>query len=428
MGNTVISIEQLSKIYRLGEVGTGTLSHDIRKWWYAIKGKENPYEKIADFNYRDRKADSDYVYALKEINYQVQQGDVLGVIGKNGAGKSTLLKILAKTTSPTAGVIRIKGKIASLLEVGTGFHPDLTGRENVYLNGSILGMSKKEISKKFDELVAFSGVERYIDTPVKRYSSGMTVRLAFSVAAHLEPDILIVDEVLAVGDAEFQKKCIGKMQDVSATNGRTVLFVSHNMTAITNLCTKGLYLENGQVAYTGTAVEAVSRYLKDNLNQAATSFDFSKVQNRGGAGRLLVQSLLLIDSSEESVERIGVAEPFSFILKFKSRQVQKGFVRVIIGVYNEYDDPVARFDSFIANTDSLLFDGQEAEAKCLIEGLNLVPGVYFLNIALYLNDVLEDYLQYKCSFEIIDNDYFKTGKNFSADLTKVLARHKWLII
>lgn len=427
MKDTVISIEQLSKIYRLGEVGTGTLSHDIRKWWFAFKGRGNPYEKIAEVNYRDRKAQGDYVFALKDINYQVKQGDVLGIIGKNGAGKSTLLKILAKTTSPTTGVIKIKGKIASLLEVGTGFHPDLTGRENVYLNGSILGMSKKEIQKKFDELVAFSGVERYIDTPVKRYSSGMTVRLAFSVAAHLEPDILIVDEVLAVGDAEFQKKCIGKMQDVSAANGRTVLFVSHNMTAITNLCTKGLYLSNGQVAFTGTAAEAVSRYLKDNLNQESTSFDFSEVQQRGGAGRLIMQSLLLVNKDGIAVESVGIAEPFSFTLKFKSTQIEKGFIRVIIGVYNEFDDPVARFDSFISNTESLLLNGEEAEAICNIEGLHLVPGVYFLNIALYLNDVLEDYLQYKCSFEISDNDFFKTGKNFPSDLTKVLARHKWVM-
>jgi lipopolysaccharide transport system ATP-binding protein len=427
LGDTVISIENICKVYRLGEVGTGTLSHDIRKWWFSVRGKKNPYEKIAEVNYRDRKADTDYVYALKDINYEVKQGDVLGVIGKNGAGKSTLLKILAKTTSPTSGLIKIKGKIASLLEVGTGFHPDLTGRENVYLNGSILGMTRAEIAKKFDELVAFSGVERYIDTPVKRYSSGMTVRLAFSVAAHLEPDILIVDEVLAVGDAEFQKKCIGKMQDVSSVNGRTVLFVSHNMTAITNLCAKGLYLSNGQVAFTGTANEAVAHYLKDNLNQSATSFDFSEIQQRGGGGKLMMQSLLIKNGAGETVESVGIAEPFSFLLKFKSNHDERGFVRVIIGVYNEFDDPVARFDSFVSNNESLFLQGKEAEAVCDVEGLHLVPGMYFLNIALYLNDVLEDYLQYKCSFEITDNDYFNTGKNFPVDLTKTLARHKWVI-
>ncbi|RYE17084.1 MAG: ABC transporter ATP-binding protein, partial [Sphingobacteriaceae bacterium] len=239
MNNTVIKVENLGKQYRLGEIGTGTLSHDLNRVWARLRGKEDPFAKIGEANDRTTKSSSDFVWSLKDVNFEVHAGEVLGIIGRNGAGKSTLLKILSKVTAPTTGRINIKGRIASLLEVGTGFHPELTGRENIYLNGAILGMTKIEIGKKFDEIVDFSGVERYIDTPVKRYSSGMYVRLAFAVAAFLEPEILIVDEVLAVGDAEFQKKCLGRMRDVSTNDGRTVLFVSHNIAAIRGLCTSG---------------------------------------------------------------------------------------------------------------------------------------------------------------------------------------------
>ena len=243
--STVIKVENLSKQYRLGQVGTGTISHDVNRWWHKIRGKEDPYLKIGESNDRTVKGDSDYVWALKDINFEVKQGEVLGIIGRNGAGKSTLLKILSRTTAPTTGSVKIKGRVASLLEVGTGFHPELSGRDNIFLNGAILGMTGREIQSKFDEIVDFAGVERYIDTPVKRYSSGMYVRLAFAVAAHLEPEILIVDEVLAVGDAEFQKKCLGKMKDVSVNHGRTVLFVSHNLAAIQTLADCGIFLEQG---------------------------------------------------------------------------------------------------------------------------------------------------------------------------------------
>ncbi len=267
--STVIKVENLSKQYRLGEVGTGSLVHDLNTWWHSIRGKENPYLKIGETNDRTVKGNSDYVWALEDIGFEVKQGEVLGIIGRNGAGKSTLLKILSKTTAPTTGSIKVKGRIASLLEVGTGFHPDLSGRDNIFLNGAILGMTKQEIKSKFDEIVDFSGVERYIDTPVKRYSSGMYVRLAFAVAAHLEPEILIVDEVLAVGDAEFQKKCLGKMKDVSVNDGRTVLFVSHNMQAISSLCNSGLLLGNGKLVFNGNVDSAISKYI-----------DFGKGENK----------------------------------------------------------------------------------------------------------------------------------------------------
>jgi len=260
---TILKVENLSKQYRLGLVGTGTIQDDLKRFWYKIRKKENPFLKVGDVNDRSQKADSDYVWAIKDINFEVKQGEVLGIIGKNGAGKSTLLKILSRVTVPTTGEIKTKGRIASLLEVGTGFHPELTGRENIYLNGAILGMTKAEITEKIDEIIEFSGCERYIDTPVKRYSSGMTVRLAFAVAAFLEPDILVIDEVLAVGDAEFQKKAVGKMQDISKGNGRTVLFVSHNMAAVKSLCTRSIVLENGKSVFDGDTYKAVDFYLKN---------------------------------------------------------------------------------------------------------------------------------------------------------------------
>jgi lipopolysaccharide transport system ATP-binding protein len=260
MSETIIKVENVSKQYRLGQVGAGTITQDLNTWWHRMRGKDNPYRKIGEINDRTTKGTSEYVWALKDINFEVKKGDVLGIIGRNGAGKSTLLKILSQVTGPTSGEIKVRGRIASLLEVGTGFHPDLSGRENIFLNGAILGMTKPEIKKKLDEIIDFSGVERYIDTPVKRYSSGMYVRLAFAVAAHLDPEILIIDEVLAVGDAEFQKKCLGKMKDVSANYGRTILFVSHNISAIQSLCNKAILLTNGQLAEEGPVSKICSIY------------------------------------------------------------------------------------------------------------------------------------------------------------------------
>lgn len=260
--NTAIEFNHVSKMYQLGIVGTGTISNDIKRWWaMSVRGKEDPFLKVGQTNDRATKGTSDFVYALRDIDFKVEQGDVVGIIGKNGAGKSTLLKLLSRITAPTTGTIKAKGRIASLLEVGTGFHPELTGRENIYMNGTIMGMKRQEIDAKLDEIVDFAGVERYLDTPTKRYSSGMTVRLGFAVAAFLEPEILVVDEVLAVGDAEFQKKAIGKMQDVSQGQGRTVLFVSHNMASVRKLCNHGILLENGMVKTTGGIVKVIEDYI-----------------------------------------------------------------------------------------------------------------------------------------------------------------------
>lgn len=268
MSDIAIQFDNVGKLYKLGLVGTGSMVHDLNRWWQtSILRREDPYLKIGETNDRSKKGNSDYVWALKDISFDVKQGDVVGIIGKNGAGKSTLLKLLSRVTSPTTGTIRAKGRIASLLEVGTGFHPELTGRENIYMNGSIMGMTRREIDRKLDEIVDFAGVERYIDTPVKRYSSGMTVRLGFAVAAFLEPEILVVDEVLAVGDAEFQKKAIGKMQDVSKGEGRTVLFVSHNMGSMQRLCTRGILLENGSIKYMGSIYDTIRTYQSDEIVQ-----------------------------------------------------------------------------------------------------------------------------------------------------------------
>lgn len=299
MSDIVIKVEGLGKQYRLGEIGTGTISHDLNRWFARIRGKEDPFAKIGEVNDRTSKSNSDYVWSLKDINFEVKKGEVLGIIGRNGAGKSTLLKILSKVTAPTTGSIKVNGRIASLLEVGTGFHPELTGRENIFLNGAILGMTKGEIRSKFDEIVDFSGVERYIDTPVKRYSSGMYVRLAFAVAAHLEPEILIVDEVLAVGDADFQKKSIGKMQEVSKNDGRTILFVSHSMDTISKLCTKGILLDQGTVEKDDSITEVINYYITSSISE-------NKIEKIGAISKPKIINYVL-DKSELSNGNIVIS-------------------------------------------------------------------------------------------------------------------------
>lgn len=319
--STVIRVEDVSKLYRLGQVGTGTLSDDLSRFWARIRGKEDPFLKVGQTNDRTKREGedgsiSDLVWALRDIGFEVKQGEVLGIIGRNGSGKSTLLKLLARVTTPTTGQIKVKGRIASLLEVGTGFHPDLTGRENIFLNGAILGMRKQEIARKLDEIIDFSGCERYIDTPVKRYSSGMFVRLAFAVAAHLEPEILIVDEVLAVGDAEFQKRCLGKMQDVAA-HGRTVLFVSHQMSMVTTLCHRGIVLRNGLIEYDGEASEAVLRYQPSIAKTDCAVFEPAALGAEIGDSRVrLIRAWL--EDKDGNVRRVfDLEEPFYVAMRYE---------------------------------------------------------------------------------------------------------------
>ncbi|WP_431135806.1 ABC transporter ATP-binding protein [Psychroserpens mesophilus] len=295
----ILKATNISKQYRLGLVGTGTISHDLNRWWASVRGKEDPYLKVGAVNDRSLKAESNYVWAIQDINFEVRKGEVLGIIGKNGAGKSTLLKILSRVTAPTTGEIKTKGRIASLLEVGTGFHPELTGRENIYLNGAILGMTKAEIRSKEQEIIDFSGCQMYVDTPVKRYSSGMRVRLAFAVAAFLEPDILVIDEVLAVGDAEFQKKAIGKMQDISRGDGRTVLFVSHNMVAVRDLCTRAIVLEHGKTVFEGTAEESVEYYLHTENRKLTNTGIYYPDNSKHEDSEFLLNSVSLHNEKDE---------------------------------------------------------------------------------------------------------------------------------
>jgi lipopolysaccharide transport system ATP-binding protein len=336
MSRTIIKVENVSKQYRLGKIGTGTFAKDVNRWWHTMLGKEDPYLKIGENSRKNNRSENEYIWALKDVSFDVKQGQVLGIIGRNGAGKSTLLKILSRTTIPTTGSIKIKGRIASLLEVGTGFHPELTGRENIFLNGAILGMSKREITSKFDEIVDFSGVEKYIDTPVKRYSSGMYVRLAFAVAAHLEPEILIIDEVLAVGDAEFQKKCLGKMKDVTG-DGKTVLFVSHNMTAMNSLCDTVMYLKDGLVEKVGEPSETINYY----LSKGSEVSTFRKWDNGSAPGdeNVKLVGARLINSDHASV---SVANFYDVVgIEFSYHVLSPGFCPIPnIHIFNEKGDYV----------------------------------------------------------------------------------------
>jgi lipopolysaccharide transport system ATP-binding protein len=382
MSEIVIKVENISKQYRLGEVGTGSLAHDLNSLWHNLRGKENPYLKIGETNDRTTMGTSEYVWALDDINFEVKQGEVMGIIGRNGAGKSTLLKILSKTTAPTTGSIKIKGRVASLLEVGTGFHPELSGRDNIFLNGAILGMTKNEIKRKFDEIVAFSGVERYIDTPVKRYSSGMYVRLAFAVAAHLEPEILIVDEVLAVGDAEFQKKCLGKMKDVSDKDGRTVLFVSHNLQAVSTICSRGLILQNGKVFSNDPVEICIQNYfglLKDySFNETTSKKD--RLSRTNGKISFTKAISLHEDGRQNEMWTFRYDEPLKFYFECKVNQPCDGliFYMALKGVMTEVI--ITNLKESI--TQKLLVEGEIISFQVNIPAKNVRPGQYDLYFAI----------------------------------------------
>ncbi|MBU2018626.1 MAG: ATP-binding cassette domain-containing protein [Bacteroidetes bacterium] len=396
--STVIKVENLSKQYRLGQVSTGTLMHDINRWFHKVRGLEDPYAKITGVNNRDTADDSEYVWALKDINFEVKQGEVLGIIGRNGAGKSTLLKILSKVTSPTTGQINVKGRIASLLEVGTGFHPELTGRENIFLNGAILGMTKTEIRSKFDEIVAFSGVEKYIDTPVKRYSSGMYVRLAFAVAAHLEPEILIVDEVLAVGDAEFQKKCLGKMKDVSG-EGRTVLFVSHNMAAVESLCENIILLENGLLTPLTSKKDTLHRYLKNNINTTKNNSISGKRVHQDHGKRVKILKL-------KHNETFFWKENLTISISCEQIDPSIEEIEIGVGVDSEGGNRIFTFESH----ERYKFENKNLSTNIEFTSPILVPGKYFFSLGVRsLNQTL-DFLEFFGEFSVSEFDI--KGKHF----------------
>ena len=375
-----IKVQDLSKAYQLGDFGTGTISRDIERTWAKLRGKEDPFLKIGETNDRSVKGTSDVVWSLKDLNFEIEQGDAVGIIGRNGAGKSTLLKILSRVTSPTTGSVKIKGRIASLLEVGTGFHPELTGRENIYLNGAILGMRKAEIKRKFDEIVDFSGVERYVDTPVKRYSSGMYVRLAFAVAAHLESEILIIDEVLAVGDAEFQKKCLGKMGDVSKGEGRTVLFVSHNMDSIRALCNKGMVLNNGGLFYNGDVNNAIGSYL-NNVESNALTTEISKVNlnNEVSINRFTIDKATI--SSHQNLE---------FNLEIASNQANH-ITSIALLLYDAMENKVAFIDLRSNDLGSISDKRKTVLLKGVLKNLPLLPGIYKLGMHIQSNLLYKDF-------------------------------------
>lgn len=415
MFETILKVENLSKQYRLGLVGTGTLSHDLNRWWHRIRGKEDPYLKIGETNDRSTKGESEYVWALRDINFEVKRGEVLGIIGKNGAGKSTLLKILSRVTSPTTGSIKTKGRIASLLEVGTGFHGEMTGRENIYLNGAILGMTKKEITAKIDEIIEFSGCERYIDTPVKRYSSGMTVRLAFAVAAFLEPDILIVDEVLAVGDAEFQKKAIGKMQDISSGEGRTVLFVSHNMISIHDLCNRVLILEDGMISKSMITSEGIAYYLKNvSLKAKKDSLQSRKLSNN---------CAFLIEDVKIQPEQGFPMGELTIKIKYNNK-TKREIKEVGVSIWDAHETRLISLSSSLKN-DLLELDCRQGTFICKIFELPLVEGSYFVSVFVSLDDGYMDYLQKVRELIIVRSDYFSSGNTIDPLWGKVIVNHKF---
>lgn len=373
MSNTVIKVENLSKIYRLGEIGTGTISRDMERWFKTrILKQEDPFLKIGETNDRANKGASDIVYSLQDINFEINQGDAVGIIGRNGAGKSTLLKILSRVTTPTTGKINIKGRVASLLEVGTGFHPELTGRENIYLNGAILGMRKREIDRKLDEIIDFSGVERYIDTPVKRYSSGMYVRLAFAVAAHLESEILIVDEVLAVGDAEFQKKCLSKMGEVSKGEGRTVLFVSHNMAAVQSLCGKGLLLTDGFVNFAGGSSEAVAAYQRNCMSIEIVSSTWDEKDAPGDYRAIILGAS--VKPTNGHVINFNSGITLTFIVK---SMIDKSLLDLSFDLRNQDEVLLLHHGNYISESNSLSKGVYQMVIK--IPPFLLNEGSYYIN-------------------------------------------------
>jgi lipopolysaccharide transport system ATP-binding protein len=410
MRELAIKAENISKQYRLGEVGTGTLSHDLNRLWYKMRGKEDPYLKVGEANDRTAKGDSEYVWSLRDVNFEVTQGDAVGIIGRNGAGKSTLLKLLSKVTKPTTGSFKVSGRIASLLEVGTGFNPEMTGRENIFLNGAILGMRRDEIKRKFDEIVAFSGVERYIDTPVKRYSSGMYVRLAFAVAAHLESEILIVDEVLAVGDAEFQKKCLGKMGEVSKGEGRTVLFVSHNMAAVKSLCNKGIVLDRGSVIFTGESQPAIDYYLANNMKLMDHSLEHRT--DRLGNGKLKVVGIDYLNEKGDVVSEVISGH----YVKIRLNLQNNGFVNyeklfVGIAIDDNYENRVV---SFLSDEMNANFTNAGESIELVIPNLNLRAATYHLTVQLSNDSTKkEDFLdvvEKATDLTVLQGDFWQTGK------------------
>lgn len=424
---TAIEFNNISKQYRLGLVSSGTIRADLQRWWTMnIRGKEDPFLKVGETNDRASKGNSEFVWALKDIDFKVEQGDVVGIIGKNGAGKSTLLKILSKVTGPTTGTIKAKGRIGSLLEVGTGFHPEMTGRENIYLNGAILGMNKQEISRKLDEIVDFSGCERYIDTPVKRYSSGMMVRLGFAVAAHLDPEILVVDEVLAVGDAEFQKKAIGKMQDVSRGEGRTVLFVSHNMASVRRLCNNGIVLNSGMIHYRGSIDEAIDNYMQVGIEKyVGVSVDLLPRMNSCSSRIRFVDIDFLDENNNPLLPKCGGFLRIRIKIVVQETSNGCGFS---MGIYDNMGSQMMTLPTYALREDFRLEKGEQV-VSCDIPRLPLTGGSYKIGLWAGIKKETADMIDSLIPLEVQDDDFFKRGRNITpgANGRVVLCEYDWNI-
>jgi lipopolysaccharide transport system ATP-binding protein len=416
MTRTVVRIEGVTKAYRLGAIGARTLQGDVQRLWARWRGRPDPLHKIGSSGRTS--IDGSWVLALDDVSLDLDDGDVVGLIGRNGAGKSTLLKILSRVTLPTRGQVKIRGRIASLLEVGSGFHPELTGRENAYLNGAILGMTREEVRRKFDEIVAFSGLSEFIDTPVKRYSSGMYVRLAFAVAAHLECEILLVDEILAVGDAEFQRRCLGKMQDLSRAH-RTVVFVSHNLATVSALCRRGVVLDRGRTQFDGLVDEAVAAYAR--LIAEAPSDGLQPVEERLGTGRARIHSAYVTDV--HGMELQAVQAGASCVLKFAYRADQPIFNPAVnVGVYDATWRRVAFFDSAESGALPAVLPPR-ATLSCAIDRLPLPPGVYYMNVALKEGSDMLDHVQRVLELHVMTGDFYGTGRLHSHARASLIDNH-----
>jgi lipopolysaccharide transport system ATP-binding protein len=425
MSDIVLKVDHVSKQYRLGQTSTGMLVHDFNRWLHRIQGKEDPYKKLSVVNDRTTKGASPYVWAVRDISFEVKQGDVLAIIGKNGSGKSTLLRILSRITSPTEGSVRMKGRLGSLLEVGTGMHPELTGRENVFLNGAILGMTKAEIRNKFDDIVDFSGCARYIDTPVKRYSSGMIVRLGFAVAAFLEPEILIIDEVLAVGDAEFQLKAIDKMKQVSEADGRTVLFVSHNMTAVQSLCTRGILLNNGMLAFEGSAEECVKEYGDANYHEVRESL----VAHRPDAvksARINVSDFWFENENGERKSVFMCGDRMSMNLTYDSQMGEMPFLSISFALHDANGSPLAELWNFSVNGADYSYPA-EGHVRCSVPSLPLNAGRYYINITIRHRNQLDYMLKHAAYFDVLQSDYYGMGFMPNPKFGQFLFDQEWSI-
>jgi lipopolysaccharide transport system ATP-binding protein len=423
-----IVVEKLSKQYRVGTVGTGTLHEDVARWWATLTGRPDPAEKIGTAS-AERRLVGRTFRALDGISFSVQEGEILGVIGRNGAGKSTLLKILSQVTAPTAGCIRLRGRLASLLEVGTGFHPDLTGRENIFLNGAILGMTKSEIRRRFDEIVAFSECDDFIDTPVKRYSSGMYVRLAFSVAAHLESEILVIDEVLAVGDSQFQRKCLGKMSEV-AGSGRTVLFVSHSMAAIQNLCSSCLFLEGGKLARLGPTKEITDHYLSSVLPHAINSVPLAARTDRSGSGVVKLTEFHVDNGSGVRLGELASGNDAHFVFRYEVSSVAVlPLSRVDVGISLHTEDDRTLFvlySSYLGKT--LTIDSPSGEFRCLIPRLPLSAGRYRVHARVCVGHDEADWPRDGVGFvDVIAADFYRSGNAGTTGGTYFLVDGNWAV-